>query len=131
MTIQPGLVRRLACESGLVAVEWAVMMPIVLALTFGCFQAAFWYNARETCQGAAAAGVRAATVQHATVADGVAQAYSFLGSVTQAGTRVTGSGGAATVTISCTTEVTRILPLPGVPASVTQSSTGAVERWVP
>ena len=42
--------------------EFAVVFPLVLVLTFGGVQVAFWFQARAMCQAAAQAGVRAGRV---------------------------------------------------------------------
>ena len=47
---------------GAVALEFAIVFPLVLVLTFGGVQVAFWFQARAMCQAAAQAGVRAGRV---------------------------------------------------------------------
>ena len=59
-----------AGERGALALEFAIVFPLVLALTFGGVQVAFWYQARAMCQAAAQAGVRAGRVLDAPAGAG-------------------------------------------------------------
>ena len=53
----PGATRRRgglpSGERGSVALEFAILFPLVLVLTFGGVQVAFWFQARAMCQAAA------------------------------------------------------------------------------
>src|SRR5674476_213715 len=61
-------------ERGAVALEFAIVFPLVLVLTFGGVQVAFWFQARSMCQAAAQAGVRAGRVLGAPAGAGAAGA---------------------------------------------------------
>jgi Flp pilus assembly protein TadG len=119
-------------ERGAATLELVVLFPVVLLITFGVIEGALWYHARNVALAAAEEGLRAATGNGGTVADGVAEARSFaqeagadgiLSSVT-----VTASGGETEVTI--TVEGSSQTLFPGWSGHlVSQSASGPVERF--
>jgi len=110
----------------------AITVPVVLMLTFGGVQVALWYHARNVCQAAARAGVRAGKALNASAGTAQAAASSYL---TQTGGELVVGGRAAeqltasTVTVTCTATAYDIIPLPGFSISVEQSSSGQRERF--
>src|SRR5689334_1363518 len=65
-------------DRGSLALEVAILFPLVLTLTFGAVQVGMWFEARSMCQAAAEAGVRAGKVLHAPAGAGAAAARSYL-----------------------------------------------------
>src|SRR5665811_105340 len=65
-------------DRGAVALEFAIVFPLVLVLTFGGVQVAFWFQARAMCQAAAQAGVRASRVLGAPPGAGRIAATAYL-----------------------------------------------------
>jgi Flp pilus assembly protein TadG len=117
---------------GAVALEFAIVFPLVLVLTFGGVQVAFWFQARAMCQGAAQAGVRASRVLGAPAGAGAAGATAYLAATagdTVGGARVTESRTATAVTVACSGTALRVMPLPGLPLDVAQSAAAARERF--
>jgi Flp pilus assembly protein TadG len=117
---------------GAVALEFAIVFPLVLVLTFGGVQVAFWFQARAMCQGAAQAGVRASRVLGAPAGAGAAGATAYLAATagdTIGGARVSESRTATVVTVACSGTALRVMPLPGLPLDVAQSAAAARERF--
>jgi Flp pilus assembly protein TadG len=119
-------------ERGAVALEFAIVFPLLLVLTFGGVQVAFWFQARAMCQAAAQAGVRASRVLGAPAGAGVAAATAYLAATagdTVGVPRVSGSVTATTVTVGCSGTALQVMPLPGLPLDVAQSAAAARERF--
>src|SRR5450631_499992 len=119
-------------ERGAVALEFAVVFPMLLVLTFGGVQVAFWFQARAMCQAAAQAGVRAGRVLGAPAGAGAAGAAAYLAATagdTVGGPLVSESPTATTVSVRCTGTALRVMPLPGLPLDVAQSDAAARERF--
>lgn len=142
MTVDPRhrrLARARASQAGLpssdmgaIALELAIVFPMVLVLTFGGVQVAFWFQARAMCQAAAQAGVRASRVIGAPVGAGRDAATAYLAATagdTVGGARVSESRTANEVTVGCSGSALRVMPLPGLPLDVAQSAAGARERF--
>jgi len=126
---QPRLPKR---DRGAVALEFAVVFPLVLVLTFGGVQVAFWFQARAMCQAAAQAGVRAGRVLGAPAGAGQTAATAYLAATagdTVGGALVSESHTATTVTVGCSGTALRVMPLPGLPLDVAQSAAAARERF--
>jgi len=126
---QAGLPRR---DRGAVALELAIVFPLVLVLTFGGVQVAFWFQARAMCQAAAQAGVRAGRVLGARAGAGPAAATAYLAATagdTVGGALVSESHTATTVRVGCSGTALRVMPLPGLPLDVAQSAAAARERF--
>ena len=112
--------------------EVAILFPAALLLVFAAVQAGLWFQARNLCQGAAQAGVRAGTVQHARPGAGSAAAAGYLRVV--AGTLVVApavseSRAAATLTVTCSGQALMVIPAPGFSIELGQSATGGIERF--
>jgi Flp pilus assembly protein TadG len=119
-------------ERGAVALEFAIVFPMVLVLTFGGVQVAFWFQARAMCQAAAQAGVRASRVTGAPAGAGRSAATAYLAATagdTVRAPRVSESRVATAVTVGCTGTALQVMPLPGLRLDVAQSATAARERF--
>ena len=119
-------------EVGALALEFAIAFPLVLVLTFGGVQVAFWFQARAMCQGAAQAGARAGRVLGAPAGVGRAAATAYLAATagdSVGAPRVSESRGPTAVTVGCTGTALKVMPLPGLPLDVAQSATAALERF--
>jgi Flp pilus assembly protein TadG len=119
-------------ERGAVALEFAIVFPLVLVLTFGGVQVAFWFQARAMCQAAAQAGVRASRVLGAPAGAGRSAASAYLATTagdTVGAARVNESRTAAAVSVGCSGTALRVMPLPGLPLDVAQSAAAARERF--
>ena len=53
---------RRRADRGSLSLELAILFPVVLMLTLGAVQTGLWFSARNMCQAAAEAGVRAGKV---------------------------------------------------------------------
>jgi hypothetical protein len=110
----------------------AIVFPFVLLATIAVIQASMWYYARQIALTAAREGLAAACSYQASPADGAARAHEVLGRTAGDSLR-----GAAVSTGGSNGQRVRIQVsgiaqsmLPGVPGlKVTQSASGAVERW--
>lgn len=119
-------------DRGAVALEFAIVFPLVLVLTFGGVQVAFWFQARAMCQAAAQAGVRAGRVLGAPMGAGRTAATAYLAATagdTVRGALVSESHTATTVSVGCSGTALRVMPLPGLPLDVAQSAAAARERF--
>jgi len=119
-------------DRGAVSLELAILFPVVLALTLGAVQAGLWFSARNMCQAAAEAGVRAGKVLGAPTGAGAAAGRAYLADV--AGTlvvapNVTEARTPAAVDVSCTGQAQNVIPLPGFSIAVVQSAHAGVERF--
>ena len=119
-------------DKGAVALEFAIVFPLVLVLTFGGVQVAFWFQARAMCQAAAQAGVRAGRVLGAPAGAGRTAATAYLAATagdTVAGARVNESRTATVVSVGCSGTALQVMPLPGLPLDVAQSAAAPRERF--
>lgn len=119
-------------DRGAATLELVVLFPVVLLITFGVIEGALWYHARNVALAAAEEGVRAATGNGATLADGVAEARSFAQEAgadgVLSGISVSADGGEASVTI--TVEGSSQSLFPGWSGhQVSQTASGPVERF--
>ncbi|NKS56230.1 pilus assembly protein [Rhodococcus hoagii] len=110
-------------DAGSAAIQWAILLPIILLLTFGLIQGALYYHARNVALVAAEQGLDATRGQYGTTALGYAAAESFL---TTAGTTleaptVTITRGTTEATISVVGKSTAILPFLDFTVSVDRS----------
>ena len=120
-------------DRGSLMVEAVYLMPILLLFLFAGLQFGLWHDARATCQGAAAAGAAAAAGMTAAGGSGAAAAQAFLAAQPDSsvlGPTVTESATPVMVTVTCAGTSLALLPLPGVPLSVTASASAPKERWV-
>ena len=132
----PGAARRrcglLSGERGAVALEFAILFPLVLVLTFGGVQVAFWFQARAMCQAAAQAGVRASRVLGAPAGAGTDAAYAYLKNTagdTVGAAQVSESPTPTAVSVRCSGTALQVMPLPGLPLSVAQSAAAGREQF--
>ncbi|MEP7194329.1 MAG: TadE family protein [Actinomycetota bacterium] len=119
-------------ERGAVALEFAIVFPMVLLLTFGGVQVAFWFQARSMCQAAAQAGVRAGRVLGAPAGAGRTAATAYLAATagdTVGGALLSESHTATSVRVGCSGTALRVVPLPGLPLDVAQSAAAGRERF--
>jgi Flp pilus assembly protein TadG len=119
-------------DRGAVALEFALVFPLVLVLTFGGVQVAFWFEARAMCLAAAQAGVRAGRVLGAPAGAGRSAGYAYLSATagdTVGAPRITESPTPTAVTLRCSGTALRVMPLPGLPLGVAQSAAGPREQF--
>ena len=119
-------------DRGAVALELAILFPLVLVLTFGGVQVAFWFQARAMCQAAAQAGVRASRVLGAPVGAGRSAAHAYLTATagdTVGAASISESRTPTAVNVGCSGTALQVMPLPGLPLGVAQSAAGARERF--
>lgn len=119
-------------ERGAVALEFALAFPLVLVLTFGGVQVAFWFQARAMCQAAAQAGVRAGRVLGATADAGQSAGYAYLSATagdTVGAAHITANPTPTAVSVQCSGTALRVMPLPGLPLDVAASAAGPRERF--
>ncbi|WP_328499646.1 pilus assembly protein [Streptomyces sp. NBC_00457] len=124
--------RRWRDDRGDASIQMAIVFPFVLLATMAVIQASMWYYARQIALTAAREGATAARSYQATPADGAARARDVLGRV--AGDSLINPG---VSTAGSTAERVRIQVtgtaqsmIPGVDGlQVSQSASGAVERW--
>ena len=108
------------------------MFPLVLVLTFGGVQVAFWFQARAMCQAAAQAGVRASRVLGAPAGAGRSAAHAYLSATagdTVGAASISESRTPTAVSVGCSGTALQVMPLPGLPLGVDQSAAGARERF--
>lgn len=123
--------RRENGERGTSTVETVVIYPVILLLIFTMVQAGLWYHSREVALHAANAASVAASAENASDGQGQAAATAFVnraGALREAGVSV--SRGAETVTATVTGRSPSLIPGMQLPL-ITQSSTSAIERYVP
>lgn len=123
---------RLGAERGSATVELAVIFPVFLILLFIGVQAALWYHARSLCLSAAQAGVRAGRVQGAGPDEGTTAARNFIirtGGDSVSDTQVSASATVATLRVEVSATAPKVIPLPGLSFTVTQSAEGGRDRF--
>lgn len=136
MSMQTNLVRRLALrrehgERGSSTIETVVIYPVILLLVFTMIQTGLWYHSREVALHAANAASTAASAEYATDSEGHAAASAF---VTRAGAlqdvAVVVNRTGEVVTASVSGRAPSLVPGVQLPL-ITQTSTAAIERYVP
>lgn len=121
-------------DRGALSLEMAILFPIVLTVTFGAVQVGLWFEARNMCQAAAEAGVRAGKVLDAPSGAGVSAARSYLTEVANGlvvAPNVTETRTAATIGVTCAGQAQNVIPFPGAHVDITQSSQAGIERFTP
>jgi hypothetical protein len=101
-------------------------------LTLGAVQTGLWFSARNMCQAAAEAGVRAGKVLNAPPGSGAAAARGYLSDVADGlvvAHDVSESRTVTTITVRCSGQAQNVIPLPGFSIDLVQSSTAARERF--
>ncbi|MCK9871420.1 pilus assembly protein [Nocardiopsis dassonvillei] len=116
-------------DRGSSTLETAVLFPAVLLIVMAALQAGLWYHGRSVALAAAQEGVAAGRTEYSSVRHAHQAANDFavkanaLDDIT-----VSTSGSSATrIRVTVTGRVPSLIPL--VPISVSQESSGAVERW--
>ena len=114
-------------ERGSVTLENVIVLPAVILVLFGSFQAAFWMNARNIAGAAADAAYSAARAYQALPTAGETAAGRVLASNRLDAARVSVQKSATTVTVTVTGSSGTIVPGWGGP-EVSATRTGPVER---
>ncbi|MFF2515538.1 TadE/TadG family type IV pilus assembly protein [Streptomyces sp. NPDC058086] len=123
--------RRWRDDRGDTSIQMAIIFPFVLLATVAVIQASMWYYARQIALTAAREGATAARAYQSSPADGAAQARSVLertagDSLGNYSVSASSNGQRVQVQVSGTA----MSMIPGVSGlQVTQSASGAVERW--
>jgi Flp pilus assembly protein TadG len=123
--------RRLAGDRGSVTVIGAaIIFPVVIVLISACFQAGFWFTARDAAVAAAQQGADAARADGATLQQGEDSACGFAARTAPGILRdpdCTGTAGPATITITVCGDAISLLP--GLPVRACEQVQGARERF--
>ncbi|WP_225080835.1 TadE/TadG family type IV pilus assembly protein [Streptomyces sp. CoT10] len=123
--------RRWREDRGDTSIQMAIIFPFVLLATVAVIQASMWYYARQIALTAAREGATAARAYQSSPADGAAQARSVL--ERSAGDSLRGYSVSASSDgqrVRVRVSGTAMSMIPGVSGlRVTQSASGAVERW--
>ena len=117
-------------ERGSAAVELVLLTPLLMLLVLVVVQFALWQHARHVLLAAAQEGARAARAQGATADDGRTRAYEYikqLGPDLVSAPVVEVDRGSQAVTVRIRGRAVNIVP--GLPLTVTATSTGPVERF--
>lgn len=118
-------------ERGAMTLETVIVLPAVLLLIFVAIQAGLWFHARDVAIHAASAGATAASAENAADAAGASAAQGFIDQVGALRNVVIDVGRTgATVTVTVSGQSPAIVPGMALPP-ITQSSTAAIERWIP
>lgn len=124
-------VRRADGERGASTVETVIVYPVILLLIFTIVQSGLWIHAREVALHTANAASTAASAENAGDSAAVAAANDFVeraGSLQQPTVVVNRSADLVTVTV--TGRSPSLVPGVQMPP-ITQTSTAAIERFVP
>ena len=119
-------------DRGSSSVEFAILVPIIVALLFAGPQLALWYFAREAADAAAHAGARAASVSGAAGEAGREAADQYLarlGTGTITRYSVAEQDTATTVSVRVFAEVPNVIPLPGFSPTVDVTVVRGKERF--
>jgi|SRR5215469_5748333 len=131
MTALRAALRTLGGDRGSVTVIGAaICFPVVIVLISACFQAGFWFAARDAAIAAAQQGADVARADGATLAQGEAAACAFAGRTAPGTFRhpsCTGTSTAATVAITVCGDAISLLP--GLPVRACEQVQGARERF--
>ncbi|MEU5194514.1 TadE family protein [Streptomyces scabiei] len=123
--------RRWRDDRGDTSIQMAIVFPFVLLATVAVIQASMWYYARQIALTAAREGATAARAYQSGPADGAARARSVLERTagdSLRGYSVAASSNGQRVRVEVTG--TAMSMIPGISGlQVTQSASGAVERW--
>jgi Flp pilus assembly protein TadG len=131
MTAWRAILRRLAGDRGSVTVIGAaITFPVVILLISACFQAGFWFAARDAAIAAAQQGADAARAEGATLQQGETSACQFAASAARGTLRDPAcTGGASPATITITVCGNAISLMPGLPVRACEQVQGARERF--
>ncbi|CAM4080917.1 TadE/TadG family type IV pilus assembly protein [Janibacter anophelis] len=113
---------RLRADSGAVALEGAIMAPVVILATMVVVQMAAYFMANTTATNAAQISAETARVRGATDAQGEAAGRSYLAGIdamSQAQIDVTRSGGRVTATVTAPApSIVPLIPMPDVRSEI-------------
>lgn len=124
--------RRWRDDRGDASIQMAIVYPFILLATIAVIQASMWYYARSIALTAAREGVSAARAYQASSADGTAKAQQVL--ARSAGDSLLGytvsTAGSTAQRVRIEVSGTTQSMIPGMGGlRVSQSASGAVERW--
>jgi Flp pilus assembly protein TadG len=124
--------RRWRDDRGDASIQMAIIFPFVLLATIAVIQVSMWYYARSIALTAAREGLAAARAYQASPADGTGRAHEVLGR--SAGDSLlaysVSTAGSTAERVRLTVTGTAQSMIPGVAGlQVSQSASGAVERW--
>ncbi|MFI0242571.1 TadE family protein [Streptomyces sp. NPDC016845] len=118
-------------DRGSSPIQYAVLFPVVLALTFLLIQGVLWAYARNLAYIAARSGVGAGRLYEASPATGAARAHKTLEDL--AGNLLThasvSSAGSSRDTLRIRVTGQALTMLPGYHLTVAATMTGPVEDW--
>lgn len=118
-------------DRGSTTLETAILFPAVLLLLMVTIQAGLWYYGRSVALAAAQEGVAAGRVEGASAQEATQAAESFAstqGESLLSQTSISTRGSTPErIHVSVSGQVASLIP--GVPISVGQEASGAVERW--
>jgi len=114
-------------DSGAATLEAVLVFPVLLLLLMFIIQVALWYHAASLADAAAQDGVRAARVEGASAADGIARANQLLdqtGPSILVGRQVSGSRTATVARVDVRGHCIEVVPFVSLPIhAVAESST--------
>lgn len=122
-------------ERGTVALELAVVAPVLMLLVLGLLQFALWYHAQNVVQTAAQEGARTAAAEEGSVEEGRTRALEVL--QVGLGQAASNEGAVASVDqdaahVVVTAEMPGLLPIPGLRSfTLSSESTAFRERFRP
>ncbi|MER7680319.1 TadE family protein [Streptomyces sp. NPDC096934] len=123
--------RRWSDDRGDTSIQMAIVFPFVLLATIAVIQASMWYYARQIALTAAREGAAAARAYQAGPGDGAARAREVLARTagdSLGSYSVTAGSDGQRVRVQVTG--TAMSMIPGIAGlQVSQSASGAVERW--
>jgi len=122
-------------ERGSVAVELAIVAPVLMLLVLGVLQFGLWYHAQNVVETAALEGARVAAAEDGTAGAGKSRAlevvHEGLGQATteQGATAFIGQ---ETARVQVTAQLSGLLPIPGLRSfALTSEATVFRERFRP
>ena len=117
--------------------ETAIVLPVLLSLAFGTVEFGYYFFVKNTLQGAAREGARAAIISTAVNGDvttavanvmGAAGIASYTVATTPASISGVASGTSITVTVTCTWSNVGVRPLGLIPANKSVVGTAVMRR---
>jgi Flp pilus assembly protein TadG len=122
-------------ERGIVAVELAIVAPVLMLLVLGVLQFGLWYHAQNVVETAALEGARVAAAEDGTTGAGKSRALEVVDEGLGQATTEQGATafiGQETARVQVTAQLSGLLPIPGLRAFVLSSeATVFRERFRP
>lgn len=118
-------------ERGAVAVELAMLLPLLLAMVLFSVQVGMWFYARSIALSAAEEGARTSAARTSSLDAGLTTARQFAAAAGANGltsVSITGSRSATSTTVHVSGTAVRLVPFLPMTLTVTQSATLPVER---